>query len=228
MKVLLTKEFDEENAELAKRCGIELIFTPFISTKQQNIDEATIEWFRERYFDIWIFTSAVAAHYAAELLKTDKVELPKMIYTVGEKTARALQNRGIPIIYPDESNAESLAALIIECHKNEKYCYFRGNISLKTIETKLQSAGIAISSIECYTTVLCKPVISPEMYDSIVFFSPSAVDAFVQSGLSHINKKIFAIGSTTAAAIYTQIGARAIVPNEKGFNGILKCLEANS
>lgn len=227
MIVLLTKKFDNEQFEQAQQRGIILEYVPFINTKQHFIDEVAIKWFSEHTFEIWIFTSAVAASYASKLIGTNRVKSPEAIYAVGEKTGATLQNLGIPIVYPAHSNAESLADIIIEKHRRARCCYFKGNISLQTIESKLGSAGMRLTAYECYTTEICKPTINPDRYDSVVFFSPSAVEAYLQSKLAYENKKLFAIGKTTASAVRQLMGQNAVVPEEKGFDALIKCIEAN-
>ncbi len=225
MRVLLTKEFNENAYLQAEMQGIKILYASFIAIEQYPITDETTKWFADNPSDCWVFTSAAAAQFAEKLIEQGEVEPPKKIFAIGRKTAEPLATLNVPIYFPRDEYAHSLADFIIEQDGIDRYCHFRGNISLNTIEAKLKGANIAVISFECYKTTICKPAIDENEFDGIVFYSPSAVKSCLEANLRLDGKKIFAIGQTTASMINKTLGRDAIIPEEKNFNALIQCIK---
>ncbi len=224
MRVLFSRELSADNIYIASRCGLDLIGLPFIHTEQYPITSEVKSLFAEKKYSAWVVTSVNAAGYAANLLQNNICDLPKIIFAVGSKSAAPFHSYNIPVLYPEKANADSLADLILSKHEVFELCYFKGNITLGTIEQRLGEKGVVTQVIECYATKICPIDISPDSFDAVVFYSPSSVHSYVQSGYSKYQKKIFAIGQSTATAVRNMLGVEAKIPSKIRFESIIECI----
>lgn len=119
-------------------------------------------------------------------------------FCVGRQTANLLRENGQNVQKIAE-NAQELANFITKYYKNEAFYFFSGTRSLGVISSELNKAKIVIFDIKTYETRLNRVKIE-EIFDKILFFSPSGVQSFVDiNDLG--NSTVFCIGQTTASEV---------------------------
>lgn len=96
-------------------------------------------------------------------------------------------------------NAASLAKLVVSQTTKATVVFLHGSESLDIIPAQLKRFGLPFISVEVYKNIRLKPEIIRE-FDVYLFFSPSAVQSFID-GKNRIPEKtgIVVIGETTAA-----------------------------
>jgi len=146
--------------------------------------------------DCAIFTSQNAVKAVFREAKIVVANLKK-VFCVGDKTARSLKEFGIEV-HAISYSAEELAELLIEEKKETKITFFCGNLRREELPELLRENNIEVEEIEVYKTELLQPIVEEE-FDAILFFSPSAVKSYIDSGNS-IKSTAFCIGNTTAVA----------------------------
>lgn len=99
-------------------------------------------------------------------------------------------------------NAASLAKFVVSQKTKATAVFLHGSESLDIIPVELERFGINFINVEVYKNIRLKPEIKSE-FDVYLFFSPSAVQSFVE-GKNRIPEKagIVAIGETTAATCH--------------------------
>ena len=146
----------------------------------------------------------VSSQWAAKWLVKYKTKIGfeecDSILCLSEKQKEICSTISENIFVATHQNALSLAQLAGELNRGEKLVYLHGNKSLNVFETEVNSLGIAIKKIEVYQNLPILKKLS-NSFDVYLFFSPSGVESFVQSG-NRIPRTsvISAIGATTAAA----------------------------
>lgn len=104
------------------------------------------------------------------------------------------------ILVAEEKNADSLAKLVLDKIQDENLIYLKGNNSLTVLQSILKINGIRIAEIEVYKNLPSQKTIENE-FDIYLFFSPSGISNFYESGNRiPVISKIVAIGKTTAVA----------------------------
>lgn len=159
-----------------------------------NIDKANV-----------IVTSKNGAEALIQFLTQFPTHRAKGSYfAVGLKTRRHLQKAGILAYKPKIHDAEGLAQFIIEQSERKKKpaIFFHGDKALDTLPQKLSDAGIELHKVCAYLTELLKSDLRQHSFNSVVFMSPSAVEAFhLNQGFVQPINYVFSIGSTTAKAV---------------------------
>lgn len=173
----------------------------------------------------FILTSSNTIESLIKLFSIDYLK-NKNYYLIGEKSEKKLRKitKNISIV---AENSELLAEQLIKSNK-KKFVYFGSNRRISTIEEKLYKSGKNIQRIDSYKTVL-NPCKINQVYDAIVFMSPSAVESFFILN-KQIPKKtcIFAIGNTTklAFSIHSNfLNNLVIVPKKTNLNELLDCVK---
>ena len=143
-------------------------------------------------FDWLVFTSVNGIHYFFQFLDQyhptwTKADLPK-VAVVGEKTLRALKQRGIscelmPESYVGESLYETLKAVV---SSHDRVLLARGNLARRFLKDKLQEIGVDVKDLVVYETVKndkdqskLVQLIKNKEIDVITFTSPSTVKYFI-------------------------------------------------
>jgi len=198
--VLFTRRLKAQDIEYARLKGIEPTFEPALRTTYPDYWDKPLAMIAEHRRASWVFTSQKAVKALEEMMQNGLQPEPGIsIYAVGPKTRKKLDELGLNAQIPYQHKAEALANLIIENEETSEVIYFRGNRSLQTIEDRLEAANITVYESEVYQTHLTEISIPERHFEGVVFYSPSAVDAFKKSGgFSREWPNIFAIGPTTA------------------------------
>jgi uroporphyrinogen-III synthase len=169
-------------------------------------------------YDWIIFTSPNAVFYFFKYIASNKKVFKSLhIACVGKKTAEKLTEYNLtPTVIPDSYTSQDLLDELIKFDlKGKNILIPVSNLAARTLEEGLISRGAHAERIEIYQTVLnensnieflLKKIEKNEL-DCIMFFSPSAVNAFTSQigpdGITLINLKgiaIAAIGKSTAQA----------------------------
>tara|TARA_A200000159_G_scaffold162076_2_gene185186 strand:+ start:250 stop:909 length:660 start_codon:yes stop_codon:yes gene_type:complete len=120
-------------------------------------------------------------------------------YCVGEGSAQLLRGHHATVVevYP---SASELADRITKQHSNKPFSYCCGKRRLPILENRLEEAKVSLRIHEVYQSKLnSKPMgLKP---DGILFYSPSAVDSYVQENEIQ-ESHCFCIGPTTAQKVH--------------------------
>jgi uroporphyrinogen-III synthase len=159
---------------------------------------------------IVIFTSAHAAKYVGESLKTRP---PWKIYCIRNETRGAVEDFfGSESIAGYADNASSLSKLMIN-DKVKDAVFFCGDQRMKILPEKLKNQGIELTEFIVYDT-LQTPVKIKDQPDAILFFSPSAAISFFSINDIEPETRVFAMGKTTAAVLDNLTSNKIIISPE--------------
>ncbi len=152
-----------------------------------------------------IFTSMNAVNAVADFTgkwTLEGVKAPEWaIYCIGHATRElAARHFGEASIRGTADSALALADKLIEKEVAGEIVFFCGDQRRDELPDRLNRAGIRITEMIVYLTKL-KARRLERHYDGILFFSPSAVHSFFSANQAGAGTRLFAIGSTTAAAI---------------------------
>lgn len=146
----------------------------------------------------WVFTSRNAVNAIASF----SLKFPDTVYAVGAKTAEALQALSCKASIPPQENALGLASYIIEENvERKKMAFFCGNLRRDELPKALKEAKIPLEELEVYTTEAFTKKLVPETYNTILFFSPSAVNSYAEHNSFPEHIHYIAIGPTTTEAL---------------------------
>ena len=126
----------------------------------------------------------------------------KNIYCVGKSTAELIKKNNLNLI-KSEDNSKNLSKFILANFKSSKnsFTYFSGKKRIRELENNLKKNNINIIVHEVYDTLLT-PIKINDLYDGVIFYSPSAVKSFFKGNNSLNNTHGFCIGNTTAKELY--------------------------
>lgn len=147
--------------------------------------------------DNLIFTSAngfkgFLKHVASGLFTGSNV------FCVGHKTKELIERHGFTVTAV-ANDAEALTEIIISNDADKTYTFFSGSLRRDILPDALSKTGIPLTEIQVYDTVLTPQKINMQV-DGILFFSPSAVQSYLQLNTIK-DEACFCIGNTTAAAL---------------------------
>lgn len=188
-RILSTKKLSKALKKKFSDAGIELVEKNFIQTKSVSFETLQLN-------NYLIFTSKEAVK---SVLKSEVKNVHSIsCLCVGSKTKSFLEKKGFTVI-ESADYAEDLIQVIDSKYKENSFTFFCGNIRKNTIPYYFQQNKITYNEIIVYETTL-KPQQIKEPFDSILFFSPSGVNSFLEKN-SLENKTCFCIGTTTAKAL---------------------------
>lgn len=213
--ILVTRPLSETQLELASGLGLNPIIVPAIditfrekgSSIQQTIDDTENP--------VFIFTSKNGVRAIEQFLEHGgKLPGDAPIYTVGQKTAECLSNSGFSSKSPNEQNGTGLAQLILQDMLSGKLAadssilHFCGNKRRDEFRQFLNDSDIEVRDIVVYKTELNNMKIPNKPFEALLFYSPSAVQAFRKSGgfRKQPLPELFAIGPTTAEELSIESG----------------------
>jgi uroporphyrinogen-III synthase len=203
-KILSTKKLSSSLLKQAKENNIEVIEMEFISIRKLFSEEEINEMQNRvvnHYFPL-VFTSANAVESIQNYLSTISANQKSnfKIFCLSGRTKNAL----LPF-FPDEriittaDNALLLAKKIADEHIKE-VVFFCGKSRRDELPFFLKKNGINVQEVIVYETIETPTHLS-EVFDGILFFSPSAVTSFFSVNQLKDNTVCFAIGETTAEMI---------------------------
>ena len=156
-----------------------------------------------------VFTSMNAVEAVAHQVES----IPDWkIYSLGNTTRQLIENAwGADKIVASAENAQRLGERLID-DGVEEVIFFCGNIRRDELPNKIRSEGGRIEEIIVYDTETTPTKLARD-YDGILFFSPSAVNAFYSQNKPAKTTVLFAIGKTTEEVIRQHKGQKIVVAN---------------
>lgn len=204
--VWFTRPLSGEEVRLARSNGIEPIVHPLISIQFEPVSAILERTSQLPEADALLFTSrnAVDAFLACRVMRSEWLK-EKTVYAVGERTALRLSEAGFDPQYPSERQDGTAVAKMISSDMPDGGVLWHFCAKDKRPEAKeiLKETGVEYHSITTYSTILLGNAgIPEEPFDAIVFYSPSAVKAFIQNGITlDADIMVVSIGNTTAQAL---------------------------
>lgn len=160
------------------------------------------------YEKLWIITSKWAALWLQLHHKSVGFYSADSVFCLSEKQANVIRTFTDAVLISKEKNLQSLSGLVQQQKQNKLCVCLKGNRSLK-------ASGLESVEVEVYQNNLTRPVLENE-FEAYLFFSPSAIDSFVQGGNQvSENARIIVIGETTARKAKTVFGEGVIVSEEQ-------------
>ena len=210
IKVLSTKKLSSKQQEILVNSDIFLKEYNAISIEKIVVKKPVI-----------VENAIITSQNSANILINLKAELHN-VFCVGSKTAALLDKNKYNII-KSSNNAVSLANFIVENYSNDLFVFFCGNRRRDELPSVLLEHNVCFSEKIIYNTELNIEKQSA-VYDAILFFSPSAVNSYLQNN-SLDNAIAFCIGETTAKeaqkhALQTVVSAQATV--ESTVEGLIR------
>ena len=189
-KILSTKILSLIQKQELVKATIQVIEADFIKTENASFAIKNLN-------NNLIFTSqnavlSILQHPTIEQLKQ------KTVFCVGLKTKELLNENGFTV-EAYTGFAEDLAEIITLVYADESFTFFSGNLRKDTLPEMLTENQIMFNEIKVYDTTLTPHKISDKL-DGILFFSPSAVNSYLQKN-TIANEKLFCIGNSTADAL---------------------------
>jgi len=134
------------------------------------------------------------------------------IYSIGNTTRKLIEEKwGADLIVATAENAQRLGERLIDDGVKEAV-FVCGNIRRDELPNKIRSEGGKAEELVVYETRETPTVLAKD-YDGILFFSPSAVEAFYSQNKPSKRTVLFAIGKTTEEAIKQHRSHRIVVAN---------------
>lgn len=195
ISVLLTKKLAPEKVS-AFGVGRFVVY-------QENfieIEPLAVEHIKEADYNIITSSSAVESLQKSEDYKKIR---QKKVFCVGEKTEEKLRSLGFEVIERTDY-ARELALKIVSNYSDNSFNFFCGNLRSNEIPKALMENKIEFYQREVYKTKIVPHKIEQKV-DAVLFFSPSAVQSYLQCN-SLYGKQCFCIGNTTGEFLkkYTQ------------------------
>lgn len=211
--VLSTRRLSEAQHQLLDTAAIQWIEEDFISTIPRDFAV-------DRVRDFVLFTSqnavkSVLNNPKAQLLKT------KPALCVGVKTQALLVEHGWEVLAWTHY-AKELTAVIERDFAHRSFSFCCGNIRREVLPKFFNEQQIVFDEYEAYQTVK-QPHQIQQKIDGICFYSPSAIESFLQN--NQITTEVcFCIGDTTADAL-KEITTQIVVASQPTIEATLQsCL----
>jgi len=211
MIVLSTKKLSKKQIALLDKKKFALVHANFIKIKTLNFSLNQIN-------DNFIFTSKNAIKSLLKKSHVDSLK-SKECFCVGEKTKIYLEKNGFKVV-DFATDASTLAEIIVEKHSNKKFTFFSGTIRKDILPKKLIENDVAFNEVKVYKTVLQPKNIVLEI-NAILFFSPSAVESYLQKNKIENQTTCFCIGNTTAKTL-ENISKNIIIASKPSVENVIE------
>ncbi len=167
-----------------------------------------------------VFTSPQAVKAAVARHPGLREEAFRCFCLEGATQYRLLQECPLAQVETTAEAAGPLAERILAAQPAGPVLFFCGDRRRDTLPALLAAAGIRLDERVVYRTVLQPHPVADEP-DALLFFSPSAVESFLQRNRIGAGTVCFAIGGTTAAAIREHTGHTAAVASRPAQDAVL-------
>ncbi len=225
-KILSTKKLEASQVELANKKDIEVIEKEFIFIRpriNEEIKKEVLDLCRNPSLDV-VITSANVLPILDELIPQDQKPLSWRIFCLSAKTKSAVLQSGFAEwqITAEANDGVSLAEQIILAGAKEVsfFCSSRRRDELPTL---LSNSGVTVNEVVLYDTIET-PAKMDEVYDAVLFFSPSGVDSFFSMNQLKEETVCFAIGKTTADQIASHTSNRVITSKSPRQESIISAM----
>lgn len=209
IRIVSTKKFSERQKQQLLGANFSIFDEDFIRIQKKDFNLDSIN-------DCLIFTSQNAVDSVIRNNKIAEIKTKKC-FCVGEKTKLLLIENDFEVLECSDYAAE-LASIIFNKYPKISFTFFCGTIRRDILPDALKLAEIKLDEIEVYETILTTHKI-PFIPDGILFFSPSAVESYLQK--NKIEEKIcFCIGNTTAEAL-KYVTPNIIIANQPTIESVI-------
>ena len=221
-KILITRELTDEQLQFADDLGLDVTVEPAIRFEFRKKWSSVVNSIEGAESPIFAFTSQNGVNALEKLMEQGYTPPVNVVfYAVGEKTASALQELGYTAIVPELSYGEQLGEKIAADLKQSglmdaSVFHFCGNRRREELRQTLEKSDINIKDLVVYKTIINQMNIDGNDAEAVLFYSPSAVEAFRKSGGFRDGNlpELFAIGHTTAQELSIESGRNVHVsPN---------------
>jgi uroporphyrinogen-III synthase len=214
LRIVSTKKLQANQKQYLLNANFSVVEADFIKIKLKKFT------YKSKFQNL-IFSSQNAVE---SILKNNKLELlrSKKCFCVGQKTKANLELNGFKVI-ESADYASELASTICNQYNEESFVFFSGNLRREILPDSLTLANVRFEEIEVYQTMLTPHTINSKP-DGILFFSPSAVESYLQANI--ITDEIcFCIGKATAEPV-EKITTNCIIANQPSIeNAIIQCIK---
>jgi len=221
-KILITRELTDEQLQFADDLGLDVTVEPAVRFEFRKKWSSVVNSIEGAKSPIFAFTSQNGVNALEKLMEQGYTPPVNVVfYAVGEKTASALQELGYTAIVPELSYGEQLGEKIAADLKQSglmdaSVFHFCGNRRREELRQTLEKSDINIKDLVVYKTIINQMNINGNDAEAVLFYSPSAVEAFRKSGGFRDGNlpELFAIGHTTAQELSIESGRNVHVsPN---------------
>ncbi|MEX0660430.1 MAG: uroporphyrinogen-III synthase [Balneolaceae bacterium] len=229
--ILITREITDDQLALAQNLGLNVLVEPAIEIEFRDNWLSVQSTLKEIETPVFVFTSQNGVE-AFDRFRKAGVEFPEKmkVYAVGEKSAKRLKEIGIDAIIPEKQTGVGLAKKIIsdvedsDEIKNPTVLHFCGDRRRDELRQLLTDAEFKVKDVVVYKTILNQMEFRDANYDAVLFFSPSAVQAYREGGGFRRGKhpELFAIGTTTAEELSIESGRHVHISPKPGTETLLK------
>ncbi|GMA60559.1 uroporphyrinogen-III synthase [Alicyclobacillus fastidiosus] len=221
--------------------GVRAIHWPLISTVVRSAVDVRRQCERlPAGIDGVLVTSATAARVLAKLYGSADWKWGRAVcYCIGDATASVLREKGIPcVVFPGVRDGADMAEAMVAQWPvgGRTFLFVRGVQARQTVSEALMAHGHAVVDLEVYDTIAapCAQMESIGAGGPLIFvlFSPSGVQAFVQSArvirddVLRGRHLVVAFGRTTLAALNEAEIPVAFTPVEVTHDGLVDTLMA--
>lgn len=231
LDIFVTRELTDEQIEYAEDLGLNVVIEPAIEIEFRKDWFAIEMTFKSARKPVLAFTSQNGVK-ALEFFQSTGGKIPEeaTFYVIGKKTAEALETLGFKAIVPEQQNGVGLAQKIAEDFSKMKdsekptVLHFCGDKRRDEFRQFLSDSDVHVRDMVVYNTILKNMRLPTHKTDGILFYSPSAVQAFRDSG-GFRNKnlpELFAIGETTAEELSIESGRHVHVSPEPNTKDLLE------
>ncbi len=165
-----------------------------------------------------VFTSTNSVDAVAEQIQPHNW---KVFCISGKTKEHVIAAFGEHSIISSAKNAHLLAERIIASNHVKKIVFFCGDQHLNYLPEKLAEHNIVTDEVIVYTTVQT-PQFIEDIYDGILFFSPSAVHSFFSMNTVPVDTIFFSIGDTTTAVIQSYCTNKIVTSDWPGADSLLE------
>jgi len=188
-------------------------------------------------FDLAIFISPNAVRYGMEAIRaTGSLPTQLKIATIGQSSAQALRDLGVPIIITpqDRFDSESLLALPeLQSVAGWRIVIFRGNGGRELLGETLQSRGASVEYAECYQRLkppLDSAALIEQAPNAIMVTSSEALghlwNLFDEKGKSWLTGIPLFVPHKRIAEAAHRLGVHNVFETKEGDDGLLTSLVA--
>lgn len=214
LRIVSTKKLQANQKQYLLNANFSVVEADFIKIKLKKFT------YKSKFQNL-IFSSQNAVE---SILKNNKLELLRShnCFCVGQKTKIALELSGFKVI-ESADYASELASTICNQYNEESFVFFSGNLRREILPDSLTLSKVRFEEIEVYETILTPQGINSKP-DGILFFSPSAVESYLQANI--ITDEIcFCIGKATAEPV-EKMTTNCIIANQPSIeNVIIQCIK---
>ncbi|CAH8282735.1 hydroxymethylbilane synthase [Mariniflexile fucanivorans] len=174
-----------------------LLFHEKVTVESSDFIKISLNRIHPRFVKNEIQNVIITSKNAVEALLTNfsAIELQfKNIYCVGRRTKRLVEQK-IGKVKHFENNAKKLANYLVEFMEGSEVTYFCSDLRMDDLPTILEENNIKVTEVEAYQTKYDGLKVTDSV-DSVMFYSPSTVESFVQKNKTEIIA--FCIGDSTA------------------------------